>query len=355
MTRTRVLITGVGGFIGSHTVQWIIEYTDWEVIGLDTWHPKHKGDKTRLGLQVYAHIQTGRLKVYRVDLSVPISKVMENMILEREIVNGKIVEKPIDYIINMASDSHVTRSVTDPEHCWLNNTQLILNMLEFARKNPVKSFIQVSTDEVYGDAGWTGAGHPEWDTIKPSNPYSASKAAQEALAFSYWRTYDMPIVITNTMNVIGERQDPEKFLPMCLSRIMTGKVINLHSDSEKRVASRVWLDAKNMAAALLWILRNTKPAMYEQGRGVELPDRYNIVGDVEMNVLDLANMIANMVEKQAVVKLVRGDDDRPGYDRRYALDGSKLKDLGFRYPFTFEDTISRVVSWTLKHHEWLIT
>jgi dTDP-glucose 4,6-dehydratase len=338
-----VLLTGIGGFIGHHVAEWIMDHTDWDLIGLDSWNPLHKGDRLRISDKLQEHMRNGRLNLLSVDLTVEFSPQQKYLIEQYG---------DIDYVINMASDSHVTRSFHDPRQCWTNNTQLILNMLEYFREAGCEKFLQISTDEVYGDAGWEGKGHPEWDVIKPSNPYSASKAAQEALAISYWRTYELPVMITNTMNIIGERQDPEKFLPMSIARIDRGEKISIHSDSFDRIATRVWLDAKNKAAAVTYILENIEPWRYAGGLGDPLPSRYNIVGETEMDVLSLAQLTAKMMGKTLNYELVRGDEDRPGYDRRYALDGTKLAEAGFKPPFSFDETIQRVVDWTLKHPEW---
>ena len=348
----KLLLTGVGGFIGHHVAQWILDKTDWHVTGIDSWHPNHKGDRARIGPELQPYLDNGRLRLLSADLSVPFSQTMGGLL--QPAIEDYGCEW-FDYIINMASDSHVTRSIGDPETCWLNNTKLIYTMLEYARDARPKKFIQISTDEVYGDAGWEGDGHPEWDTILPSNPYSASKAAQEALCIAYWRTYNLPIVITNTMNVIGERQDPEKYLPMTIAKILRGEPCTIHGDGPDRVASRVWLDAKNMADALLHILQQPGPAMYDNGAGAERPDRYNVCGETEMDVLTLARITAKIMGRDFKYNLVRGDTVRPGYDRRYALDGTKLREAGWSAPFSFEETLERVIQWTLQHPEWTVT
>lgn len=353
---TRLLLTGVGGFIGHHVAQWILARTDWEILGVDTWHWRHRGDRARIGQELLPYVKEGRLKLFKADLSVPLSERTENLLLSRELSLGKAIEKPIDYIINMASDSHVTRSIHDPESCWMNNCALILHMLEFARRVRPKKFIQISTDEVYGEASWDAEkGHPEWDTILPSNPYSASKAAQEALAISYWRTYGVPVCITNTMNVIGERQEPEKFLPMVIQKVMYDEPVDIHADSPERIARRVFLDVKNMADALLFLLQETAdyPA-YQEGKGAKRPMRVNICGDREMTVLEMAQMAALMLGRELKYQLVKGDSVRPGYDRRYALDGSLLASMGWKPPYSFEQTLRRIILWTSGHPEWLI-
>lgn len=340
----RVLLTGTGGFIGAHTVQWILQNTDWDIVGLESWRPAHINNAMRLH-EVFSELtqeQISRYQGHQWDLTHEFTEPIKNLIFE----------KPIDVIISMASDSRVTHSVKHPGETWYNNTQIAFNMLELARHNPVKMFIQVSTDEVYGDAGWDSPGHPEWDTILPSNPYSASKAAQEALAISYWRTYGVPVVITNTMNVIGEWQDPEKFLPLAIKRIDNGEPMTLFAEPDGKTTSRrVWLDAKNMAAALVHICKNTKPNKCEKAQ--DRPTRYHIIGETELSVAELASIVATKLGKKLLKNIVSGDKIRPGYDRRYALIDQNLKATGFVPPFNFEDTIKRIIQWARKHPHWI--
>jgi len=342
----KLLLTGIGGFIGAHTAEWILKYTDWELIGIDSWKPHHKCDRNRLTvlLEGLPDIERSRLTIHRWDLSDEFSESFK-----RQLVLGH--GETVDYIINMASDSHVTRSISEPGRCWTNNCNLIYNMLELGRLLRPKKFIQVSTDEVYGDAGWDGPGHEEWSTILPSNPYSASKAAQEALATAYWRTYKLPVMITNTMNVIGEMQDPEKFLPRVISYLKENKTLQLHADGEDKIARRVWLDAKNMAAALTHICNNVEPVFMEDG--ADRPWKFHIVGETELDVLSLAKLISVKTGKDLDYSLVRGDKVRPGYDRRYALVDKNLKSTGFSAPFDFDQTIERIINWYAKNEHWL--
>lgn len=191
----RVLLTGAGGFIGAHTLEYFLDKTNWEIIVIDSF--RHKGTYSRLN--EVKNFDANRVKVLNYDLSTPISPQLEAQIMDRQLVGGQIFDKSLDYVFNIASDSAVERSVTDPVQCWDNNTKLVVNMLEFARRVEPRLFLHVSTDEVYGDCP-QGYSHKEWDMIIPSNPYAASKAAQEALCISYWRTYDLPIVLTNCAN-----------------------------------------------------------------------------------------------------------------------------------------------------------
>jgi dTDP-glucose 4,6-dehydratase len=349
----RVLLTGVGGFIGAHCLEYFLDNTDWFIIGLDSW--RHKGSHRRIEdvvgsekLEKYSD----RYKILKHDLSVPISYQLKNLIQDAKIDDmGNVVRKPIDCIINMASESAVERSTTDPVSCIRNNVELEINMLEFARKVKPKIFFQVSTDEVYGEAQPNQA-HHEWDVIMPSNPYAASKAAQEALAISYWRCFDVPVVLTNTMNNFGEGQDPEKFIPKLINFVKIGKTMPIYGDSEDDIGARYYLHAKNHADAFVF-LSKFDPTMYNSGEN-QRPDRYNVCGDVELNNLEMGNLIAKFVGKELKYELIPSESARKGYDRRYALDGSKMKEKGWMPPVSFEDSIEQVVEWTLKNQHWAV-
>lgn len=334
----RCLLTGVGGFIGAHTLAHIMHNTDWQLVGLDSF--RHKGKTDRVTEMIESHPDwRARVKIITHDLVAPLSYQLQDRIGH------------IDYVINMASESHVDRSITDPVPFVKNNIDVALNMLEYARLARPQAFIQISTDEVYGPAA-PGQNHPEWATILPSNPYSASKAAQEAIAISYWRTYGVPVVITNTMNNYGEMQDPEKFIPMLISRIAVGEPVMIHGRGPSDCGSRFYLHARNHGDALLFILNNLPPAAYKEGE-VDRPSKYNVVGEVEMNNYDLAALIADIMKKPLKYNFVDFHAARPGHDRRYALDGSLLYNLGWKAPVSFEESLVKTVQWTLERKEWL--
>lgn len=351
----RVLFTGHGGFVGHHCLEYFLEYTDWELICLDSF--RHKGTCLRVN-EVGGN--NPRVKTYIHDLTVPIDPQLENLIFERTIDDrGVVCQKPIHYIINMASDSAVERSTTDPTACLSNNWHLSINMLEFARRcEGLESFIQISTDEVYGEAPPAPEAHKEWAPILPSNPYAASKAAQEAMAISYWRTYNLPVVLTNTMNIIGERQDPEKFLPKIIQKVARGEEMPIYGDSEDSIGTRIYLHAKNMAHALVFLTERT-PTRYldlvKQGStGDTRPDRYNICGDKEVSNLELAQMVAEIMGSELKWHLVPSESARPGYDRRYALDGSKMDQLGWEPLMTLRESLETIVRWTLRNPHWVV-
>ena len=333
----RILLTGAGGFVGSHVLEHLLINTDWHIICIASW--KHKGSPERIVESKYYKESKNRVEVFTHDLESPISPQTVKKIGD------------IDYIINIASDSHVDRSIKEPVKCIMNNTQLVLNMLEFARQVKPEKFIQFSTDEVYGVAP-DGVNHKEWSSIVPSNPYSASKACQEAISISYWRTYNIPLIITNTMNVFGERQDPEKYVAMCIRKIQNGETLTVHG-KEGYIGSRYYIHARNVADAVLHIVKNIKPILYNDGGDHTVPERFNIVGDVEKNNLEVAQDMAKILSKELKYELVDFHATRPGHDRRYALDGAKLHEYGWKSPLSYEESLKNYVDWTLKHPEWL--
>lgn len=329
----RLLLTGMAGFAGSHALDHVMQNTDWEVVGLCTF--RHRGDPLRLDIDSY---DTARISVYHCDLQSDISHRLIDRI------------GPIDYIWNLAAESHVDRAIEEPRPFIENNVSLAITMLELARILKPAILLQISTDEVYGAAP-LGVNFPEWSTILPSNPYSASKAAQEAIAISYWRTYDVPVVITNTMNMFGERQDTEKYIPQVISKIASGDTVTVHG-REDNIGSRFYLHARNHADALLYITNNLSPIRYSTGFN-DRPDRYNVRGEREIDNLELAELIADIMDKPLKYELVDFHSVRPGHDRRYALDDKKLRTLGWKPPMDLYESLRKTISWTLENKEWL--
>lgn len=337
----RVLLTGGAGFVGSHAVRHFLTNTDWHLILPVSF--RHKGLPFRIQSAIEG-LDGNRVTVVMTDLSAPIDGYTRSVI------------GPVDYIVNFASESHVDRSITEPVPFIRNNVDVMLNLLEYARKVKPEMFIQISTDEVYGPAP-DGYAHKEWDTFIPSNPYSASKAAQESIAISYWRTYDVPVVLTNTMNMIGEMQDPEKFVPMVIQKALRGEEIPIHAAPGGRVGSRFYLHARNLADACLFLLKNTAPQMYRHG--ADRPDKWHIVGEREIDNLSMAQLIGKILYDEAgvgqiTVNLVDFHTSRPGHDLRYALDGSKIAELGWTPPVPLEDSLRKTIQWSLQNEMWAV-
>jgi dTDP-glucose 4,6-dehydratase len=330
----RVLVTGSAGFVGSHIVEHILANTDWEVVGIDSF--RHRGDSQRV------YHDPKRYKVFTHDLTTPISKILKKRIGH------------IDYIIQNASESHVDRSIEDDSRRIFveNNVNVALTMLEYAYEIKPEKYIHVSTDEVYGPA-INGHNHKEWETHLPSNPYSGSKAAQVDISISYWRTLGIPLIITETMNIIGERQDTEKFVPMLIKKIIKGEEVTIHG-TEGDIGSRFYLHARNQADGLLYLLKYINPMMYEDSTDyIVKPSRYNIVGELELNNLELAQMVADIIGKPLNYKLENFHACRPGHDRRYALDGSKMNKILWKPPVPFRKSLEKIIEWTFENKEWL--
>lgn len=357
----KVVLTGAAGFVGSHALKYLLTETDVDVVCLVSM--EHMGvsarirqiseDYNKMAALNFGHIDD-RVKFIRHDLRTPIDSITIEQI------------GPVDVIWNIASESHVDRSIDTPVPFIKNNVDLILNMLEYARVAKPSLFLQMSTDEVYGPAP-AGHNHVEWETHLPSNPYSASKAAQEAIAFSYWRTYGVPVVLTNTMNIIGEMQSPEKFVPMVMKKVAAGEAMTVHASAEGVIGSRYYLHAYNLADAWWWLtsyytgFAPANPEGNEMGGfvtmyadGADRPDKFHIVGEREVDNLQFAQMIADKMGLPLKYELVDFHSSRPGHDLRYALDGSKLADMGWKAPKSLDDSVAELVRWTLDHKEWLM-
>lgn len=336
----RVLLTGGAGFVGSHAVRHLLTNTDWHLVLPVSF--RHKGLPFRLASAI-ADRDDKRVTVILSDLSAPIDQYTESVI------------GPIDYIINFASQSHVDRSISEPERFIRNNVDVMLTLLEYARRAKPEMFIQISTDEVYGPAP-TDYAHKEWDALIPSNPYSASKAAQESIGIAYWRTFGVPLIITNTMNMIGEMQDPEKFVPMVIQKVLRGEEVPIHASADGQVGSRFYLHARNLADACLFLLKRGNPSMYENG--ADRPDKWNVVGERELSNVHMANLITELLREETGhdnplrIKLVDFHTSRPGHDLRYALNGQKIADAGWTPPLKLEDSLRKTIQWTLKNELW---
>lgn len=337
---SHLILTGASGFVGSHVLRHVLTETDW-TIGLPVSF-RHKGLPARITSSLQGHPEWWkRVDVVHCDLSAPIDR------LSFDALGGNHCE----YLLNVASESHVDRSISDPVPFVTNNVALVLNVLEAARNMPLQKLIQISTDEVYGPVP-PGYDSHEWDPVIPSNPYAASKAAQEAIAVSYWRTYGVPLIITNTMNIIGEMQDPEKFIPMTIKRALSGETVTIHAAPDGTVGSRHYLHARNQADALLFLLN--QPLMdLRYGAGGTRPHRFNVVGEREVDNLTMARLVAEYAGRELNYELVDFHSSRPGHDLRYAMDGSRLEALGWKAPIQLEDSLRRTVEWTLDHPEWL--
>lgn len=199
---------------------------------------------------------------------------------------------------------------------------------------------------MYGPAH-SGEAHSEWSPAIPSNVYAASKAAQEAFAVSYWRSFGVPVIIVNVMNILGERQAAEKYLPTLVRAVSRGETVRVHG-TPGNIGSRHYVHAANVADAILFILRTTRAASFP---GADRPSRYNIAGQEHLSNLELADLVASAMGRPLHYELT--DSGRPGYDAHYGLASDKLAGLGWKPPVDLREGIGRAVRWTVAHPEWM--
>lgn len=332
----RILITGGAGFIAHQFIYEILNRTDWEVISLD--RLDFSGNLNRLTHILKDSDQTNRVKIVFHDLRAAINPSIDKLIGH------------VDYIVHMAAGSHVDRSIDDPMEFVLDNVVGTGHILNFARTRDIERFIYFSTDEVFGPAPKDHA-FDEYERYNSSNPYSATKAGGEELAVAYQNTYKMPVYITHTMNVFGERQSPEKYIPLCIKKIRDGETIQIHSDPTRTQAGqRHYIHASDVADAMLFLLQN-KLDIRPPGE-FKVP-KFNIVGKEEIDNLTLAKMIAQHMGKELKYEMTDFHSARPGHDLRYALSGDRMRALGWEPKYSFSDRVSDVVNWYLQNEEWL--
>jgi len=339
----KVLITGGAGFIAHHLIYFLLKNTNWEIVSLD--RLDYSGNLNRLDhiMSELPESQRKRLKIVFHDLKSEI-----NPWIKKEI-------GIVDVILHLAAGSHVDRSIDYPMEFVLDNVVGTANILDFARfindKQKLERFIYFSTDEVFGPAP-EGVDYTENDRYNSTNPYSATKAGGEELTVAYENTFGLPAYITHTMNVFGERQHPEKFIPMCIKKIRDGESVTIHSDKTKTIpGTRHYIHAEDVAEAVYFLL--TKKINIEIDYGGAKCPKFNIVGPEEINNLELAQIIADSQGMDLKYEMVDFHSSRPGHDLRYSLSGDKMKKLGWEPSIKLTNRIKQVVEWSLKNESWI--
>ncbi len=339
----KLLLTGGCGFIGHHLVEGVLKQTDWEIVILDCL--TYAGTQNRLTDISIWEKEKHRVEFAWHDLKAPFSETTHRLIGE------------VDYVWHLAAETHVDRSLEDCIPFVLSNVLGTAHLLEYVRnKQPnLKKLVYFSTDEVFGPAP-LNVDYKEGDVCNPSNPYSATKEGAEALCKSFAFSFGLPIMITRTMNALGERQHPEKFVPKTVRAILEGKLITIHG-LPGNISSRKWIHARNVCNALIFLVDKgeliEKKYQNDPSHGV-----YHIVGE-ERNVLELANRISMIIRKRELdkseIEFVDFHRTRPGHDLRYSLDGSKLKSMGFEYAMTLDESFDEMVSWMIRpeNRRWL--
>ncbi len=326
---TKIIITGGAGFWGHHMVEATIKETDWDIIVLDKLTYAANGYDRLRDIDVF---DDKRVTVHACDLTKALSVGIKQEIGQ------------VDYIVHAAAETHVDNSIKDPYPFVMSNVIGTMQILDFAREQTdLKQFVYFSTDEVFGPAP-PGVNYKEWDRYNSGNPYAATKAGGEELCLAYANTYKIPMLITHTMNLFGERQHPEKFIPLVINKVLAGETVYIHSNADMtKAGSRYYVHCRNVAGALLFLLNKE---LYTRSK-------MNIVGEKEVDNLELAQMIAGFVGKPLKYEMVDFHSARPGHDLRYALDGFALCAAGWEHPKTFEDSLEKCVKWMLDNPRWL--
>ena len=328
--KKNILITGGAGFIGHHIIYNLLKITDYNIVSLD--RLDYSGSYNRIDQIINNNNSLKkRIKIVWHDLKAEINPLIENKI-----------DKP-DIILHFAAASHVDRSIDDPMSFVLDNVVGTVNLLNYARKiKNLSKFLYFSTDEVFGPAPKEFK-YKEDDRYKSGNPYAASKAGGEEMCMAFHNTYKMPILITHTMNVVGERQHPEKYVPKIINHVLKQKTLTIHSNKSKTIAgSRFYIHAQDVADAVLFILKKGK-----------IGEKYNIVGSQEIDNLELAQIVSKILKKKLKYKFVDFHTSRPGHDLRYALNGSKLQKMGWKPKKNIKKRIMEIVLWTIDNRDWL--
>jgi dTDP-glucose 4,6-dehydratase len=335
--RMRLFVTGVAGFIGSNFVYyWLSRHSSDEIIGLDSL--TYAGN-----LENLENIPVDQKKRFT---------FIHGDICDSERVKDIFDRNDVDYVVNFAAESHVDRSIHDPRIFLRSNILGTANLLDAAKGAwnertdglSKKRFLQISTDEVYGSLGHDGF-FTELTPLDPHSPYSASKASADLLVKAYHDTYGMPILITRCSNNYGPYQFPEKLIPLMISHALNHQPLPVYGDGKQ---VRDWLYVEDHCRAIDRVL--------DSGRTGEV---YNIGGSNERYNIDIVRLVVALLREETKDpeindSLIRFVKDRPGHDRRYAIDSSKIQaELGWKPSVTFEEGIRSTIHWYLNHQEWM--
>ncbi|MEW6446784.1 MAG: dTDP-glucose 4,6-dehydratase [Bacillota bacterium] len=316
----KLLVTGGAGFIGSNFIGYVIDrHPDWLIINLDK--------------LTYA----GNLDNLSNVATFPNYRFVLGDIADPPFIEQLFASTGIEAVVNFAAETHVDRSIVDASPFIRTNVQGTQVLLDAARRHKAVKFIQVSTDEVYGSLDPTDLPFTETSPLAPNSPYAASKAAADLLCRAYHRTYGLPVIITRCSNNFGPYQFPEKLIPLAITNTLEDKPVPVYGDGQN---VRDWLYVEDHCRAIEMVLLNGKAG-----------EVYNIGGGCELTNLELVRLILKKLGKtEDMLSFVR---DRPGHDRRYALDSSKIqRELGWRKNFDFEEAMRRTIEWYVNNPAW---
>jgi len=312
-----ILVTGGCGFIGTNFVRHMLERHDYNIVNPDKL--TYAGNLENLE----DIASDGKYTFVRGDIA-----SMGDV--------EAVFERSIDIVVNFAAESHVDRSIMDPDAFIRTNVNGTFNLLELARKKGVGRFVQISTDEVYGSLGDSGA-FREDTPLSPNSPYSASKTAADILAMAYFKTYGMPVVITRCSNNYGPYQFPEKLIPLIITNALADKDLPVYGDG---LNVRDWIHVKDHCAAIDLVVHKG-----EEG------NVYNIGASNERTNIGIVELVLDILGKPR--SLIRYVKDRPGHDRRYAIDSGKITErLGYRPSVDFSEGMRGTVEWYVNNRGW---
>ncbi len=314
----KLLVTGGAGFIGSCFVRYMLKkYPDYKIINLD------------------ALTYAGNIENLNDIKDNPNYKFVKGNICDKNLVSELISQ--VNCVINFAAESHVDRSIKNPEIFIETNIQGTLNLLQVSKELGIDRYLQVSTDEVYGTLGKTGYFY-ETTPIAPNSPYSASKASADLLVRAYFETYKLPVLNTRCSNNYGPYQYPEKLIPFFISQLLKGEKVPIYGDG---LNVRDWLYVYDHCEAIDVVLHKGK-----------VGEVYNIGGHNEKTNLEITKLILEAMGKdENSIKFV---EDRLGHDRRYAIANDKItKELGWKPSLTFEEGIKITIDWYLNNQNWI--
>jgi dTDP-glucose 4,6-dehydratase len=312
-----ILVTGGCGFIGSNFIRYMLSEHPYRITNLDK--------LTYAGNLANLKDVDGNTR-YR---------FQKGDIADKTDV-AEAFASPVDVVVNFAAESHVDRSILDPDAFITTNIYGTFNLLECARAKKVQRFVHISTDEVYGSLGAEGT-FTETTPLAPNSPYSASKASADMLALAYFRTYGMPVVVTRCSNNYGPYQFPEKLIPLMITNALDNAELPVYGDG---LNIRDWIHVLDHCRAIDLVLHKGQEG-----------NVYNIGGETEKPNIAIVKLVLRILGKPE--GLIRYVTDRPGHDRRYAIDLAKIrKDLGFERSVSFDEGIEETVRWYLNNREW---
>lgn len=318
-----LLVTGGMGFIGSNFIRYLLNLNqDFKLINVDKL--TYAGNPENLKNIDMAF--QNNYKFYKAD------------ICDFEAIDRIINKENVEYIINFAAESHVDRSIDNPSVCCDTNIFGTQSLLNSAKKNKLKKYIQISTDEVYGSLNFGDLTFKESTPLAPNSPYSASKASADLLTYAYFKTYDLPINITRCSNNYGPYQFPEKLIPLMINNALNNNELPLYG---KGINVRDWIYVNDHCSAIFKVLLNGK-----------IGEIYNIGGDSEIANIDLIKKLLKILNKsESLIKFVK---DRPGHDLRYAMNHEKItKELSWKPEISFEKGLKMTIQWYMDNKTWL--